>query len=79
MQYILIEILLCTVSAPEGWCVYVRQRTLACVITHIYHFDTLDQRKRRADGSRIARLSVRYKICRTLILINTFHSIIKFL
>ena len=27
----------------------------------IYHFDTLDQRKKRADKSCIAHLSVRYK------------------
>ena len=54
---------------------------------NIYHFDTLDQRKRRVDKSHIAHLSVQYKniaqlsvdIKITLILINTFHSIIKFL
>ena len=49
-----------------------------CVYTNIYHFDTLDQRKRRAGKSHIAHISVRYKKYRTLILINTFYSIIKF-
>ena len=58
------------------------------IYIYIYHFDTLDQRKRRADKSRIAHLSVQYKKYRTvtvrykkyhtLLLINTFHSIIKF-
>ena len=61
---------------------------LIYIYIHIYHFDTLDQRKRRADKSSFAYLSVLYtKYCtvkcekkyRTLILINTFHSIIKFL
>ena len=32
----------------------------------IYHFDTLDQRKRRADKCHIAHLSVRYKKHRTV-------------
>ena len=25
-------------AAPEGECIYIRQRTSACVITNIYHF-----------------------------------------
>ena len=59
------------------------------IYIYIYHFDTSNQRKKRADKSHIAHLSVRYKNIaqlnvrykkyRTLILINTFHSIIKFL
>ena len=36
------------------------------IYIYIYHFDTLDQRKRRADKSRIAHLSVQYKKYRTL-------------
>ena len=59
------------------------------IYIYIYHFNTLDQSERRADKSHIAQislrykniaqLSVRYKKYCTLILINTFHSIIKFL
>ena len=59
------------------------------IYIYIYNFNTLDQRKMRADKSRNAQLSVRYKNIaqlsvryikyHTLILINTFHTIIKFL
>ena len=59
--------------------VYIYMYVYICIYMYIYHFDTLDERIGRADKTHIAHLSVRYKKYLTLILINTFHSIIKFL
>ena len=47
-------------------CVCIHVYIYIYIYVYIYHFDTLDQRQRKADKSCIAHLSVQYRKYRTV-------------